>query len=255
MKKRLVMAVVLASASAILAGTATTAQAFPSKSASCSSCHGGIVAGVSVRTALLSNNGRTASYRVTVSGGGGAKGWAVFSGSVNKARATASSGTFKVAVGRTYRVWGVVFGTGANYRTIRPSAPSAAPAPTSTPAPQPTAQPSPGATSTPGARRSLTIRIGSDDEGSRGDPLLLRGILRPAAVGDTVFVEIRKPGSSKWRRGSTRRVSAISGAWSYRFTPASFGVYRLRVRSLTGLSGASARSRVLTLRVRSERDD
>jgi peroxiredoxin len=123
-----------------LAAFASTAQAHPTYASPCSGCHtkGSAVTVTVVQTA---NNGVNATYKITVAGPNSLKGWAVLSGVTNVARASGSSGTFTVAVGRTYDVWGVSKSSSSmpysNAIRISPVAAgtTGTPVPTSTPTP------------------------------------------------------------------------------------------------------------------------
>jgi|GEM_PF-2595025 len=116
MKKLATTFVLLAIVGTVL-GFASSAQAFPTKTAACSQCHGKSTA-VKITITKISQTSRTAKYSVKVTGGRGAAGWAVKYGARNLARRTASTGTFTVARGKTYRVWAVKKSSGANYKTL-----------------------------------------------------------------------------------------------------------------------------------------
>jgi hypothetical protein len=53
-----------------------------------------------------------------VTGGKGVAAWAVLSGGKNLAHRTAKTGTFKVALGKKIKVWGVKSRTGSNYKSL-----------------------------------------------------------------------------------------------------------------------------------------
>ena len=117
MKKIPMLAATLVAVLGLLLATATAASATPGKTVSCSNCHARRAA-VAVRVTKVSSTATTVSYKVSVTGGSGQAGWAVLSGGKNLARRTASTGTFKVAKGRSIRVWAVKKGTGSNYRAL-----------------------------------------------------------------------------------------------------------------------------------------
>jgi len=99
-----------------------SALASPSKSSLCSGCHS-LDSKVSVTPTFRSCNGSTATYSVVVSNTySGAEGWAVFDGGSNLQNALGASGTFSVASGKSYDVWGASKGGsdmgGSNHITI-----------------------------------------------------------------------------------------------------------------------------------------
>ena len=116
MKKILIAAAMLAFVVLLLA-SASIAVATPSRSTSCSGCHGRNTA-VKVYVTRVSSTSTTVKYTVKISGGSGTAAWAVLSGGKNIARRTASTGSFKVAKGKSIRVWAVKKNTGANYKAL-----------------------------------------------------------------------------------------------------------------------------------------
>ena len=66
----------------------------------------------------VSSTATTVTYKIKVTGGKGQAGWALFRGKSNVKHRTASTGTFKVTKGKTYRVWAVKKGTGSRYRKL-----------------------------------------------------------------------------------------------------------------------------------------
>ena len=112
---------------ALTIGWASAAYAYTTKSAACATCHG-TSAAVTVEAAQTANDGVNATYRVTVSNPYGVAGWAVIADGVNIVRDRSATGTFRVAVGGTYTVWGVsngAAGEGAASVQISPVAPPA----------------------------------------------------------------------------------------------------------------------------------
>jgi hypothetical protein len=116
MRRILIAAATLALAGLLLA-TTSAAVATPSKSTSCSGCHGRNTA-VKISVTRVSRTSTTVKYSVKVTGGSGTAAWAVLSGGKNIARRTASTGTFKVAKGKIIKVWAVKKNTGANYKSL-----------------------------------------------------------------------------------------------------------------------------------------
>ena len=116
MKKLAITFVLLALVGTVL-GFASSAQAFPTKTAACSQCHGKSTA-VKITLTKISQTSRTAKYSIKITGGRGAAGWTVKYGARILARRTASTGTFTVARHKTYRVWAVKKSSGANYKTL-----------------------------------------------------------------------------------------------------------------------------------------
>lgn len=118
MKKALTIAVAtLALAGTLLVAT-TSAVATPGKSRSCNSCHTPIKSSIVVKVTRVSSTSTKVKYKVTVTGGSGARAWAVLSGGKNIAHASASTGTFSVTKGKTFTVWGVRKSTGSNKKTL-----------------------------------------------------------------------------------------------------------------------------------------
>jgi hypothetical protein len=115
MKKALSLLIVTAAITALLLGTAATAGATVSKTKSCSGCHRRSTAIKVAVTKVSSTATDTVTYKVKVTGGSGKVAWAVLSGGKNVARKKASTGTFKVAVGKTFRVWAYKGGK-SNYK-------------------------------------------------------------------------------------------------------------------------------------------
>jgi hypothetical protein len=118
MKKALTIAVITAALTGALLAGATTAIATPGKSRSCNACHTPIRSSIVVKVTKVSSTSTKVKYRVTVTGGSGAKGWAVISGGKNIAHGSATTGTFSVAKGKTFAVWGVRKSTGSNRKTM-----------------------------------------------------------------------------------------------------------------------------------------
>jgi len=117
MRRALILAVATAALVGVVMGTASTASAKPGKTRACSACHS-IKSAVKVSVTKVSSTATTVTYKVAVTGGRGQAGWAVLSGGKNLARRTASTGTFRIAKGKAFRVWGVKKRTGSNYRAL-----------------------------------------------------------------------------------------------------------------------------------------
>ena len=101
----------------LLLATATTATATPGKSSACSNCHSAKAA-VHLKVTKASSTSKTVTYKVSITGGSGKAAWAVISGGKNIAHKTASTGTFKVAKGKSIKVFGVKKGTGSASKAI-----------------------------------------------------------------------------------------------------------------------------------------
>jgi len=114
MKKTLTLMISTVAVAALLLGTAATAGATPTKTKSCSGCHSRSTA-IKVAVTKSSATTSTVTYKVKVTGGSGTTAWAVLSGGKNLARKRASTGTFKVALGKTFRVWAYKGGK-SNYK-------------------------------------------------------------------------------------------------------------------------------------------
>ena len=125
MKRSTAALIVIALAFALVAAVATDAQAFPNKTSQCTGCHS-LDTAVGVTATQASNNGTVATYNVSVSDayGDGVTGWAVFDGTTNIVNGY-GPGSFSVADGKTYKVFGVAGagGIGANSVSISPVAP------------------------------------------------------------------------------------------------------------------------------------
>ena len=117
MKRTVLTALAAVALMGLILAFATTASATPGKTRSCSGCHTRRTS-VIVKATKVSSTATTVTYKVSVTGGKGAAGWAVLSNGKNLARRTSSTGTFKVAKGKSIKVWGVKKGTGSNYKAI-----------------------------------------------------------------------------------------------------------------------------------------
>lgn len=159
MKKKMSAVVIALSVITLMAAFATSAQAHPTYAQSCTGCHSKST-NVKISAVQTANNGVTATYKVTVTGPNPILGWAVLSGSTNLAHASAGTGTFQVAVGKTYAVWGVSKTSGgmpsSNSLSISPVAPPTPPTPTPTGTPVPTTTPGPV---TPGAKSTVIFHM------------------------------------------------------------------------------------------------
>lgn len=117
MKKHIAALVLILAIVVGVVGAASSASAFPTKKSACSSCHGSSTK-VKITLTRSSSTTTTVTYKISVSGGKGKAGWALLKGSTNVKHRTASSGTFTVTKGKTYKVWAVKTGSGAKYRTL-----------------------------------------------------------------------------------------------------------------------------------------
>lgn len=119
MRKTLTTIALIAALVAGVGGVAASATATPGKTKSCSNCHDASSA-VKITLTKKSSTSTKVTYKIKVTGGSGAAGWAVLKGSTNVKHATSSTGTFTVRKGRTYKVWAVKKGTGSVSKTISP---------------------------------------------------------------------------------------------------------------------------------------
>jgi hypothetical protein len=117
MKRVLTIGMATVALAGLLLVGATNAVATPGKTTACSNCHHASAA-VKISVTKVSSTAKTVTYRVSVTGGNGTAAWAVLSGGKNLAHKTASTGTFKVAKGKTIRVYGVKKGTGSARNTL-----------------------------------------------------------------------------------------------------------------------------------------
>lgn len=101
---------------AVLGLAVSTASATPGKTKACSSCHS-VKTAVKVSVTRVSSTATTVTYKVHVYGGSGQTAWAVLWSGKNLAHRSASTGTFKIKKGRTFKVWGVMRRTGSRYVT------------------------------------------------------------------------------------------------------------------------------------------
>jgi Bacterial Ig domain/Carboxypeptidase regulatory-like domain len=188
MRSRITVLVVAVFAVVLVLGVASSAQAFPSKTNPCTGCHG-VDTAVKVTAVETSNNGTTATYSVSVSDayGDGVTGWGVFDGSTKLAGAL-GAGSFSVAVGKSYTVYGVAGagGTGANSVVISPTAPPP-PADTTPPTVSITA-PTDSAT----VSGSVTINADASDGGSGVASVVFK------VDGVTVGTDTSAPYSATW---------------------------------------------------------
>ena len=120
MRKTLMIAIATMALAGLLLATATTATATPGKSTVCSGCHKNSTS-VHIKVTRSSSTASTVTYKVAVTGGSGRAAWAVFSGGKNIAHKTSSTGTFKVAKGKSIKVFGVKKGTGSRAKTLKVS--------------------------------------------------------------------------------------------------------------------------------------
>lgn len=132
-----ILAIAIAGAIALFAGGAF---ATPNEATTCSSCHTGTSATLSVTATKTSSTATTTTYSVAVKGGGAAVGWGVFNGSTKVAGADGSgaTGTFTVNNGSTYTVYGVDYAANATNgahatTTVSPAATTPTPTPSATP--------------------------------------------------------------------------------------------------------------------------
>ena len=117
MKKTLATTAMILALLAGLIGAASSATAHPTKRVACTGCHAKSTA-VKIAVTQTSQTATTTSYSVKVTGGSGTAGWAVLSGGTNIKHKTASTGTFTVPRGATYKVWAVKKGSGAKSKTL-----------------------------------------------------------------------------------------------------------------------------------------
>lgn len=117
MKKTVAAIALIVAVTVGIVGIATTATAVPTKKISCSPCHKKTTK-ITITTTATAEATNTVTYSVKITGGKGKAGWAVFSGKKNIARKKASSGTFTLTRGKTYKVWAVKKSTGARFKTL-----------------------------------------------------------------------------------------------------------------------------------------
>ena len=122
MRKRVFASIAMVLSLGLMAGFASTAVASPNLG-QCGSCHTKSTS-VTVKATQTANNGSSATFKVSVSGPGSANGWAVYAGSTRKTYGSGGSGTFTVADGVTYTVYGGNVGSSKLYNTtsISPAA-------------------------------------------------------------------------------------------------------------------------------------
>jgi hypothetical protein len=102
MNKRLILPVALIAFAGLMAGFASSAQAYPTKTSACTGCHDGV--NVPVTATLLSTVGTNATYSFSAPG---ADAVVVFDGATKIFTFTAASGQFTVATGKTYTLYSV----------------------------------------------------------------------------------------------------------------------------------------------------
>jgi hypothetical protein len=117
MKKTIATTALILALVAGATGVAATASAHPSKTKPCSACHHTSTA-VKITVSKVSATATTVKYKVSVTGGKGSTGWAVLAGASNVARKSASTGVFTVKKGKTYKIWAVKTGSGANSKSM-----------------------------------------------------------------------------------------------------------------------------------------
>jgi hypothetical protein len=190
MSRRITALVVAVVAVVFVLGIVSPAQAFPSKTNPCTGCHG-VDANVKVTAVQASNNGTTATYNVSVSDtyADGITGWGVFDGATKVAGAL-GSGSFSVAVGKSYTVYGVagVGGAGANSIVISPTAPPPPPPSDTTPPTVSITAPASNAT----VSGSVSITANSSDSGSGVSSVVFK------VDGVTVGTDTSAPYAATW---------------------------------------------------------
>ena len=122
MNKRLIVPVALIALAGLMAGFASSAQAFPTQTSPCTGCHSG--AGATISTTLVSTVGTNATYNFSAPG---ATAVAVFSGSTKLFVFTASTGQFTVPTGKTYSLFAVTGPTTSDGVGTASVSPAAAP--------------------------------------------------------------------------------------------------------------------------------
>ena len=122
MNKRLIVPVALIAFAGLMAGFASSAQAFPTQTSPCTGCHSG--AGATISTTLVSTVGTNATYNFSAPG---ATAVAVFSGSTKLFVFTASTGQFVVPTGKTYSLFAVTGPTTSDGVGTASVSPAAAP--------------------------------------------------------------------------------------------------------------------------------
>jgi hypothetical protein len=238
MSRRMSLLIVPTAILVLFAGLVGTAHAYPSSSSTCAGCHPG--SGVTVSAVETTNNGVTAAYDVTVAGGSGAKGWTVFAGSTRITGASTATGQFSVAVGSTYRVWGVDTGAGSAYADVSPLAPVLPPTP------EPTTTPTPEPTTTPGPVAPTLTLVAGATQLTTGQRVTLSGTLSPFKARDRIIVEMFKRG--RWVKVSVRSVRT-DGTWSLRLKMEKRGTFQYRVRFRGTADRAALTSTPITLTV------
>jgi hypothetical protein len=81
----------------------------------------------------------------------------------------------------------------------------------------------------------------------------LSGTLTPANIGDTVVVDVKAPGSKKWKKLSVRKVSAVdaggAGSWRFKYSSKKRGTYSFRVRYRGDITRQVSFSRVVKVKI------
>jgi hypothetical protein len=234
MQKRFPAGIAVVIAIGLMLAFASSALGLPSYGV-CSGCHS-LSSAVIVKATQTSNNGTTANYSVTVSGPNAGNGWAVYDGSTRLAYATAASGTFAVADGKTYTVYGGnANGNQQLYNkvTISPASPTPPPAPSpgTSGTPGATGTPDPTGTPVPAPGDTVTYRVHFNvhHHNYKG----LKAVLKNANDGTQYTAAINRNGNAVFH------------------VPA--GTYRL---SVTGNSHFKVKARTVYIGVRSDnRDD
>jgi hypothetical protein len=82
----------------------------------------------------------------------------------------------------------------------------------------------------------------------------LSGALAPGNVGDTVVVDVKTPGSKRWRKLFVSKVAAVdvngAGNWGKKLSPKRHGTYSFRVRYLGDITRRAVTSRVVKVKVK-----
>jgi hypothetical protein len=230
MRKRITIGIPALLAFALAAAFATPAMASPD-SGRCSSCHT-LSTAVGVAATQTGNNGTTATYSVAVSSTNSAKGWAVYQGTTRIAYGSGATGTFSVATGQTYTVYGASAGSSRVYNSISitPVAPTPPPAPAPTPdpapapapdpAPAPAPAPTPAPTATPNptpAPAIGTVAYRAHFNTHRRYYKGLKAVLKNTATGKVYSAAINKSGDAVFQvPAGTYRLS-VTGNKRFKF--------------------------------------
>jgi hypothetical protein len=159
MKKRLALPLLVLALFGIMAAFASSAQAHPTQTKSCSNCHSSDAA-VTIAATFVSSNTAGTTYAIGVNNPYGTNGWGVFSGSTKIGGTAGDGANITVPNGVTYTIFGV---SGDNNGTEGFSSTSVSPVAPPPPPPSDTTAPTTSSDAVASYPNSATIHLSATD--------------------------------------------------------------------------------------------